>query len=182
MRRAFPRAWLLSDARAGDPAAALAAAPRGTGLVLRHHGAPGRGALVRAGVSAARRLGAAVLVAGPVRAARAAHADGAYRPAHHRAGGTGFVAASAHSIAELRRAERAGARLVFVGPVFATRSHPGAAPLGRVRFGLIARAARVPVAALGGMDARRFRGLRALGATAWGAIDAFSPRAARYRP
>jgi thiamine-phosphate pyrophosphorylase len=63
---------------------------------------------------------------------------------------------------------------VFLSPVFPTRSHPGARALGRVRFGLIAQQARIPVIALGGMDARKGRSLRALGAYGWAGIDAWS--------
>ena len=81
--------------------------------------------------------------------------------------------AKAHDRAELIAARRSGARLVFVSPVFSTRTHPGAPFLGVVRFGLLIRDAVVPIAALGGMSARRFQRLRAVGAVAWGGIDAF---------
>ena len=67
---------------------------------------------------------------------------------------------------------RARADLVLLSPVFPTRSHPGAATLGPVRFGSMALGRRV--AALGGMDAQRFKRLRYLGAYGWAAIDAFT--------
>ncbi|WP_419816282.1 thiamine phosphate synthase [Glacieibacterium sp.] len=90
--------------------------------------------------------------------------------------------AKAHNRAELIRARRTGARLVFVSPVFATRTHPGARALGAVRFGLMVRGSGVPVAALGGMTAKRFRRLTKLGAVAWGAIDAFGQTAPQAKP
>ena len=90
--------------------------------------------------------------------------------------------AKAHNRAELIHARRAGARLVFVSPVFATRTHPGARVLGPVRFGLMVRGAGVPVAALGGMTAQRFPRLKALGAVAWGAIDAFGQTVPQATP
>jgi thiamine-phosphate pyrophosphorylase len=71
---------------------------------------------------------------------------------------------------------RAGADAVFVSPVFATASHPGAPTLGPMRFGLLAKRLPLPVIALGGMDARRFRRLKPLGAHGWAAIDALSPQ------
>jgi thiamine-phosphate pyrophosphorylase len=43
---------------------------------------------------------------------------------------------------------------VLLSPVFATRSHPKAHPLTPVRARFIARAALVPVLALGGVTAR----------------------------
>ena len=89
----------------------------------------------------------------------------------HNQRGHGVRTASAHSLAEARGAVRRGANAVFVSPVFATQSHPGGAALGVKRAERIARAVRVPVIALGGMDARRFRGLR--GFYGWAAIDAW---------
>ena len=140
-----PVAWLFTDARQGDVVAAAGRLPHGSGIVLRD----GQLALADQLAQVARRRGL-VLV-------------GEHDPR----------IAKAHSRVELVAARRRGAMLVFVSPVFATRTHPGGGVLGPVRFGLMVRGARVPVAALGGMDGRRFRRLRALGAVAWGGIDAW---------
>jgi thiamine-phosphate pyrophosphorylase len=69
---------------------------------------------------------------------------------------------------EIGRANRFGAHALLLSPVHPTRSHPGARPLGRIRSLLLARRATMPVIALGGMTARRFRGLPLHG---WAAID-----------
>ena len=63
-----------------------------------------------------------------------------------------------------------------MSPIFATRSHPGNRTLGPVRFGLLARRSKASIVALGGMDGRRARRLRALGATGWAGIDAWLGR------
>ncbi|HEY0106935.1 MAG TPA: thiamine phosphate synthase, partial [Rhizomicrobium sp.] len=61
---------------------------------------------------------------------------------------------------------------VFLSPVFPTRSHPDRAALGAVRANALARTARVPVYALGGIDAGNARllngfvGIAAIGALA----------------
>ncbi|CAN5429707.1 hypothetical protein BH10PSE12_BH10PSE12_37780 [soil metagenome] len=86
--------------------------------------------------------------------------------------------APAHSLCEIRAAERAGADIVLVSPVFSTRSHPGAPVLGRVRFGQLARQARRPVIALGGMTAERATSLSAMTIHGWAAIDALICNAA----
>ena len=44
---------------------------------------------------------------------------------------------------------------VFLSPVFATTSHPGAASLGPLRAAMIAAHEQVPVYALGGVTARK---------------------------
>lgn len=162
-RHPLPRLWLMTDERMGDALwTCLALLPRGSGVVFRHYGLPAgeRRALFRQvrQVCRARRL--RLLVAGlPLGAA-----DGT----HGRRGG-GIRSASAHNLRELRAAERSGADLAFLSPVHPTRSHPGARPLGRRRFALLAHQARIPVVALGGMSRERFRTLR--GAYGWAAID-----------
>jgi thiamine-phosphate pyrophosphorylase len=136
-------------------------------LVFRHYSlASGdRRRLFRAVRVVARRRRLVLLVAGSALAG----ADG-----RHGVRGRGLITAPAHDLAEVKAAERLGADLIFLSPVFSTRSHPGGRNLGRVRFGLIASRTATPIIALGGMTAERARGLRALGAYGWAAIDAWS--------
>lgn len=149
----WPVTWLFAEPRMGEQLwAALERLPRGAGVVFGH----------------------ADLTAGARRRLFARIAAVAQRRRLVLVDGRDPRIAKAHGRAEIIAARRRGARLIFISPVFATASHPGAPVLGRVRFGLLARDAGVPVAALGGMTARRFRSLRPLGATAWGAIDAWA--------
>ena len=174
-RRAAPKTWLFTDerlggARPGDPLwRAVARLPRGAGIVLRHYGwpEPERRALLAALAAVARRRGLVLL------GSRIAGAPGGvHRPAHDPlARGRGLVTAAAHGRRALLQAFARGADLVFLSPVFATASHPGARTLGAVRFGLAARGAPGPVVALGGMTAARARRLRPLGASGYAAID-----------
>jgi len=94
-----------------------------------------------------------------------------------RAQTRGLLTASVHNMSELARANRMGANMIFLSPVFATRSHPGAPTLGTMRFAVLARLSRSPAIALGGMTSKRFRRLRSLGAYGWAAIDALAPSA-----
>ncbi|HEY1605211.1 MAG TPA: thiamine phosphate synthase [Allosphingosinicella sp.] len=168
-RQPLPRLWLTTDERQGDGLwEALDRLPRGAGIVFRHYSLPPaeRRRLFARIRKVARRKGLFLIGAGT----RFPGAEGV----HQGRGRGGLRTASAHDLAELKAAERAGATLVFLSPVFPTRSHPGAHTLGRLRFGLIARHAHVPVIALGGMDERRWRGLRPLGAYGWAGIDAWS--------
>jgi thiamine-phosphate pyrophosphorylase len=168
-RQPLPRLWLMTDERQGETLwKALERLPRGAGVVFRHYGLP---------PAERQRLFARVRRAARRKRLFLIGADGRFPGAdgeHHGRGRGGFRTASTHDLAELRAAERAGAGLVFLSPVFPTRSHPGARTLGRVRFGLVARQARIPVIALGGMDSRRWRSLRPLGAYGWAGIDAWN--------
>jgi thiamine-phosphate pyrophosphorylase len=160
----------MTDERMGDSLwTALARLPRGSGVVFRHYGLPlaerrslfGRVAII------ARRRGLVLVRAGAERLGR--REDGV-----HGRRGPGLRTQPAHSRREAVGGIRAGADLLFVSPVFATRSHPGARVLGRARLGLMTRDLPVPVIALGGMDARRAAALRSLGIYGWAGIDAWA--------
>jgi thiamine-phosphate pyrophosphorylase len=174
----LPPLWLFTDARRlPDPRPAVARLPRGlAGVVLRHDGEPGRAALGHdlAKICRSRRL--ALVVAGDARLAAALGAG-----MHLRAGRwpgvqrrRGLITSSAHGLADLLRARRAGASLAFLSPAFPTLSHPDTAALGPVRWARLARAARLPAAALGGIDGTTVRRLPRRGCHAIGAIGALA--------
>lgn len=148
----LPRLWLIADARTGERLwPALARLPRGAGVFVERLELPQierRRLLARIALFG-RRRGLIVL-------------DGA-----------NLQAARVHDHTELARAR--ALPFVIVSPVHATRSHPGAAPLGPAGFAALARKAKMPVIALGGMNASRFRRLRKFGAYGWAGIDALTP-------
>lgn len=87
------------------------------------------------------------------------------------AGLAGPVGASAHSATEAVRAARSGAAYVTVSPVFQTRTHPDAPPVGIDAIRLAAERAGVPVLALGGLTPPRARIARMVGAHGAAAIS-----------
>jgi 8-oxo-dGTP diphosphatase len=62
-----------------------------------------------------------------------------------------WFGASCHDAAGLERAAKLGADYAVLGPVKATRTHPGAVPLGWQGFGRLAVGAGLPVYAVGGV-------------------------------
>jgi thiamine-phosphate pyrophosphorylase len=167
----------MTDERQGEALwPALAALPRGAGIVFRHHRTPlaERRRLFVAVRAVARRRGLVLLLSGPARLAAAWRADGAHGRIVQRTARPLLHTAPVHDRREFVAARRAGADLLFLSPVFDTRTHPGGGTLGILHFGFIGR--RSPgVIALGGMDAARFRRLHAIGAHGWAAIDALTP-------
>jgi thiamine-phosphate pyrophosphorylase len=174
----LPPLWLFTDARRlPDPRPAVARLPRGlAGVVLRHDGESGRARLGHdlAKICRSRRL--ALVVAGDARLAAALGAG-----MHLRAGRwpgvqrrRGLITSSAHGLADLLRARRAGASLAFLSPAFPTLSHPDVAALGPVRWARLVRAARLPAAALGGIDGTTVRRLPRRACHAIGAIGALA--------
>lgn len=169
-RQPLPTRWLMTDERLGDRLfEAIRRLPEGGGIVFRHYSLAfqERRALFAEVERQARPRALMLLLAGPAADAAAWGADGS----HGRGAGAGLRTAPAHDFAEIRVAEAAGAALVFLSPVFATRSHPGAPALGRDRFASLAAQARLPVVALGGMNEARFAKLS--GAYGWAGIDAW---------
>jgi 8-oxo-dGTP diphosphatase len=113
-------------------------------------------ALARRVVATAGRCGAIVLVNGDAALAREVGAHGVHLTARQLADAAprpalDWVGASCHTAAELRSAEVLGADFAVLGPVAATPTHPGVPTFGWDGFEASARAAAIPVFALGGM-------------------------------
>jgi thiamine-phosphate diphosphorylase len=84
-----------------------------------------------------------------------------------------WIGKSVHNLGEAEAARTEGADYLVVGPVFATASHPGLAPLGLVLLQAIASAVEgLPVIAIGGITADRVREVRNSGAYGVAAIRA----------
>ncbi|TVV76842.1 thiamine phosphate synthase [Sphingomonas solaris] len=170
-KRPLPTRWLMTDERLGEALwSALARLPRGAGVVFRHYATPmpARRVLFDRVRAITRRRRLVLVLAGPPRQALAWGADGAHGRPPHRAPARLLRTVPVHGARELAAAR--GADLLFVSPVFATRSHPGAATLGPLGLARLARRATAPVVALGGMSEARWR---RLGVHGWAAIDAW---------
>ena len=181
VKRQDPRAvplWLFTDdQRLSDPLRVIGRLPSGLcGVVLRQDAHPDRQALARSVARLCRRRGVALILAGDVRLAKS------LRAGLHLRGGVGgrpagwsgrLLSASIHDQTQLNLAKRAGVDLIFISPVFPTRSHPGAMVLGTRGWHCLAvQAGRMQACALGGINARTVRRLPSCCAGI-GAIEAF---------
>jgi thiamine-phosphate pyrophosphorylase len=162
----------MTDERMGGALfPALRALPRGSGIVFRHYSlAPKERRVVFEAVrhiAKARRL--VISLAGSARLAKAWRANGSHGR-HH-----GAMTVPVHTLPERIAAERHRGGLLFLSPVFPTTSHPRAKTLGRARFGALARGAKAPIIALGGMTRQRAKTLKPFGIYGWAAIDGLTP-------
>lgn len=182
LRGNVPGVWLMTDERIteADLLRAIGRLPRGGAIVFRHYSLPERErrALFDRVRRAARRRHALILLAGDAAQARRWGADG-----HHGRAGRPFCthrdwlhSAPVHNHRERVAARRAGANVMLISPLFATRSHPGARPLGPPRFAALVRGAGVPAIALGGVKPRHAALVLRLGASGYAAIDGLSAR------
>ena len=77
---------------------------------------------------------------------------------------SGFVAASCHSLQELRKAELLALDFVVLSPVMETVSHPGVKILGWQQFAELVAKVNIPVFALGGLTKQDYKKALACGA------------------
>ena len=156
----WPRRWLMTDERIGDQLwQAIDRLPVGDGgIVFRHHGLSDAERL-QLGLKVAkfaRERGLALAVSRSAELARQSAADLLHNPA----GNSSLpISLAVHDEFEAEAARRRGAALAFISPIYATRSHPGAATLGPQRSAELARRVACPAIALGGMNEARFEQL-----------------------
>jgi thiamine-phosphate pyrophosphorylase len=171
----IPSLFFFTDPeRTPDPVAAAKRLPRGTAVVYRHFGAEDRVRVARQLAATCVPRGLVLLIAADPALAERVQAAGVHWPeARLRGRGHGgLVTASAHSAQAVWRAASQGVDACVLAPVFATRSGAQNTPLGIFRASQIARAAPLPVIALGGITAKTARRLIGRGFAGLGAVDA----------
>lgn len=140
-------------------------------------------ALARTVVDVAAARGVLVIVNDDIDAAVAAGADGVHLGQEDwaelsaeqrttRLAPLRVVGISTHSLAQARQAEEDGADYIGVGPVFATDTKPGVAPVGLELVRQAAAAIRIPFFAIGGITLERLERVRAAGATRVAVVSA----------
>jgi thiamine-phosphate pyrophosphorylase len=164
-----------------DAAAGLRAMHGGaTVLQLRDPAATAR-ALEREACRLVHEAAVPVLVSARADLALAAGAAGVHLPerdlpvagARRLLGPDRLVGRSVHSVEAAVRAEAEGADYVVFGSVFASTTHPGQAVAGLAALQQVAAAVRIPVLAIGGVDAGRIGACLAAGAAGFAAIRYF---------
>lgn len=128
--------------------------------------------LVRRLLPIARAAGARLLIHGEAPLAELASADGVHLPAganaaaaRDRLGREKLIGISIHSVGEAAAIVPANVDYALAGPAFETASKPGYGPeIGHKGLAEIARAAPVPVLAIGGVNALRVPELIGAGA------------------
>ena len=180
-----PLLFVTDPDRAPEPWRAAARLPRGAGVVFRAFGAADAVVQARRLRSVCEERGLRLLIGRDDALALACGADGLHLPTADLARGPALRAAhpdwvltgAAHSAADLQAAEAAGLDAVLLSPVFPSASPSAGEPLGLERFETLAGSARLPVYALGGVDAAtapRLLGGRASGiAGVEGVLKAF---------
>ncbi len=171
-RPAIPSLYFFTDPkRTPDPARIAAKLPRGAAVVFRHFGAADRAETAHRLARICRARGLILLIANDPLLAHKVGADGVHWPERSLGrSGAHLNTASAHSARALARAKNR-ADIAILAPIFSSRSPSATHPLGPLRAGRLARAATLPVIALGGVNARTAKRLLGRGFAGLAAID-----------
>jgi thiamine-phosphate pyrophosphorylase len=151
--------------------AALVAGCRWVSLREKDLSADDQIALARTLLPSTRRHGARLTVHGDAAMAKACGADGVHLPAggdpvRSRAllGPDRLIGVSIHTITEAEAIDPRAVDYAIAGPAYETASKPGYGPeIGRKGLAEIARVARVPVLAIGGINVARVAEVLAAG-------------------
>lgn len=152
--------------------------PPGSAVVFRAFGAPDAEAQARALLGECHARKCRLLIGADHRLAARIGADGVHLPerlawrarAVRRPGW--IVTAAAHSERAAHRALAAGADAAVASVAFASRSRSAGPPMGPVRLAQLARRARGPVYALGGVNNRTAGRLKDAGLAGLAAVEA----------
>ncbi len=175
---AVPQSWLMTDARLGSAIPHIAAhMPPRSAIIIRPYAMGGHGdaAMLRSIRHVARAKRHLLLLADSQNQPSLWAYDGCHlgRFGSNARRGSGFLSIAVHNPKQAMAARRMRANAVLISPVWPTRSHPEAKPLGLRGLVRLAAMARCPAIALGGVDQPSFILARRHGAHGWAGIDAW---------
>ncbi len=179
-RRLPPLLFVTDPERTPDPLSVALRLPRGAGVIYRSFGAPEADAVARTLAAIAQGRGLVLLIGADEALAGRCGAHGVHLP--ERLAHTAprlrarhpdwLITCAAHDAGALALARRCGLDAALLSPVFASRSpSTRGRSLGPVRFAAMAGQARLPVYALGGVNARTARRLQTSAAAGVAAVD-----------
>ena len=174
-----PLFFVTDPRRTPDPVAVAETLPAGAGVIYRAFGAPAAMETARRLRQITRARGLVLLVGRDAELARGCGADGVHLPEVDTRTGPDLRAAhpgwiltgAAHSEGAVAACAAAGLDAALLSPVFPSASPSAGQALGLARFGAIARAAALPVYALGGVNAETAPGLIGSGAAGIAAVE-----------
>lgn len=174
----LPALFFLTDPeRTPEPAAAINRLPPGAGVIYRHFGAANRREMARRLSAICRKRRLVFLIGADPELAASVAAHGVHWPERLLGAarpGPGLMTGAAHSAGAVARWCDAGATACLLSPVLPTESNSAREPLGLFRASQIAFGARLPVIALGGINASNARTLIRRGFSGIAAISALA--------
>jgi len=172
------KAFFITDSQSFDPLPIISTLPANIGIIIRDYEHPHRAQYAKTIRALTKNT---VLVAKDVALAEKIKADGVHLPQFmvneladvKAAHPEWVVTAAAHDMESTVQAERSGAHIVFLSPIFLTSSHPEQQPLKTAEILEITKK-YTNVYALGGINSYNLAMLAELGFAGFSAISAFN--------
>lgn len=181
----WPHAFYFTDeTRTPDPLNTIKSLPFDTGVVFRHYTYTDRKILAKEVARVCKKHDLFLSIAMDPDLANKVGANACHLPEgmisrlpvyRYKYPGLLFSVAC-HSELAIRKAEKLGADLTFLSPIFPTSSHPDQQSMGTVKASKTLRKTKLPVYALGGIKASRFNAVSHIGFSGFGAIGYFENR------
>ena len=81
-----------------------------------------------------------------------------------------------HNFLSVLKSHQIKADIIFISPIFTTKSHPNVSPLGLAQLSKIIRMSKIPIFALGGVNKQNIRILQKVGAQGFGGVEIFNTK------
>lgn len=175
-RYALPTAWFFTDLTSvPNPVDVIKSLPSDIGVVIRDYRLKDRATYAAEIVILCQAQSRPVLIGADASLALQLNANGVHWPrwAKVKPYPGLFQSYAVHNAHELLRAKKCRADIIFLSPIFKTKSHVGERPMGLPRLRRYVRRTSIPAYALGGIDARTLRRLRGLPLAGFAGISCF---------
>ena len=161
--------WIVTDEeRAPDPIKIINKLPKNLkiGIILRHYKSKSRLNIAKKLSKICKLRKYIFLIANDQQLAIKVNASGIHVPSWstlRRINRRFLISTSLHSRKDLRNVTLSKSSIVFVSPVYFTKSHPDKKPLGPIRAALLAKQSKLNSIALGGISLRSTKRFKNLG-------------------
>jgi len=185
MKLAFDTVFFTDRKRCANLSLTIAKLPKNSAVIFREYDLKSdeREALAKEIIAICRAKNHKILIAKDLALARKLGADGTHFSDHDKLPLQIFnrqnyprkfiFSFACHNFLSVIKLQKLEADLIFVSPIFATKSHPNAAPIGLRQLSKIIRYSKIPIFALGGINKKNVYAIKKLGACGFGAIENF---------
>ncbi len=172
--------------RCADLSSVIKNLPKNSAIIFREYDleAPEREKLATEIMQICRKYGHKILIGKNLELARKLRADGVHFSDHDQLPlqilnrknlpQKFILSVACHNFLSVLKLRKLKIDAIFISPIFLTKSHPNAQPLGLQRLSRIILKTKSSIYALGGVNSQNINSLQRLGASGFGGIELFN--------
>lgn len=185
MKPSFNTVFFTDRKRCANLSLAITKLPKNSAVIFREYDLESdeREILAREIIAICRKENHKILIGKNLALARKLRADGIHfsdrdklplQIQSHQNHPREFIFSFAcHNFLSVIKSQSLKPNIIFISPIFKTKSHPNIAPIGLMQLSKITRHSKIPIFALGGVNKKNFYTLKKLGTQGFGAIENF---------